>query len=299
MQMDRLEDLEAFLAVVEKGSLTAASRHLRRSLQSVSRSLAALERGVGVELVRRTTRQSSLTEAGRAFYNRVKPALTEINDAKLEVADARTQPSGLLRIGAPILFAPAYVVPTINAFMERYPGIEIELKASDRMVNLLEDGLDIAVRIREMADSGLKAKRLGDLRVVAFGSPAYFSKHGCPKHPDDLTRHQCVLRQVQSTTESWTFQVSGRRKSIRVQGRFRTDSTAATHTAVAAGLGISLTPLWQIRELVDEGIVEVILEDFEDSKIPIHAVWPSSKIPPTKTRLFVDMLAARLKQACL
>jgi DNA-binding transcriptional LysR family regulator len=132
MKMDRLDDLEAFLAIVDKGSLTAAARHLRRSLQSVSRSLASLERSVGVELVRRTTRQSNVTEAGRAFYNHVKPALTDIKGARLEAADARTEPSGLLRIGAPVLFAPAYVVPTINAFLERYPGVEVELKVSDR-----------------------------------------------------------------------------------------------------------------------------------------------------------------------
>jgi DNA-binding transcriptional LysR family regulator len=296
MEMDRLGDLEAFLAVVEKGSLTAAACHLHRSLQAVSRSLASLERSVGVELVRRTTRQSSVTEAGRTLYARVKPALTEINDAKLALADARSQPSGLLRISAPMLFAPAFVVPTIHAFLERYPATEVELKASDQMVDLLKDGLDVALRIRVMAASGLKTRRLGDLRVVAFGSPDYFSKHGLPTHPDDLPKHQCVLRQAGSSTETWTFRVGGRRKLVQVDGRFRTDSAAATHAAVVAGLGISLTPLWQIRSLVDVGAAQIILEDFEDSKVPIHAIWPSSKVPSPKTRLFVDMLAARLKQ---
>jgi DNA-binding transcriptional LysR family regulator len=237
-----------------------------------------------------------VTEAGRVFCSRIKPALTEINDAKLEASNACTEPSGVLRIGAPALFAPAYVVPAINAFMARYPGIDVELKVSDRMVDLLEEGLDLAVRIREMTDSGLKARRLGGLRVVAFGSSAYFAKHGRPKHPDDLTRHQCVLRQAQSSTESWVFRVGGRRKAVRVHGRFRSDSAAAAHVAVAGGLGIGLTPLWQIRRLVDDGTVQVILEAFEDAKIPIHVVWASSKMRSIKTRLFVDVLAARLKQ---
>ena len=294
--MDRLDDIEAFLAIAEKGSQTAAARHLRRSLQSINRSLGTLERSVGVELVRRTTRHSYLTEAGRAFHDRVKPALAEITEARLEAANARNEPTGLLRIGAPVLFAPVYVVPTIAAFMERYPGIEIELKVSDRMVDLLEEGLDLAVRIREMPDSSLKARRLGELRVVVFGSPAYFSRHGRPEHPDDLSRHQCVLRQAGGTSETWMFRVGGRRKAVRVHGRFGSDSAAATHAAVANGLGIGLTPLWQIRDLIDEGVVEVILEDFEDRKIPIHAVWPSAKIPLAKTRLFIDELAARLKR---
>lgn len=294
--MDRLDDLEAFVAIAEKGSQTAAARYLRRSLQSVNRSLAALERSVGAELVRRTTRHSQLTETGRAFHDRVKPALVEINDARLAAAEARSEPTGLLRIAAPVLFAPTYVVPAITAFMARHPGIEIELKVSDRMVDLLDDGLDLAVRIREMPDSGLKARRLGDLRVVAFGSPAYFARHGRPQHPDELARHECVLRHAEGRNETWSFRVGGRRKAVRVHGRFGSDSAAATHAAVAGELGIGLTPLWQIRSLVDAGTVDVILEEFEDTKIPIYAVWPSGRLPLAKSRLFVDELAARLKR---
>lgn len=292
--MDRLADLEAFLAVVENGTQAAAARRLRRSLQSISRSLATLERSMGVELVRRTTRQSNVTEVGRAFYNRIKPALSEIGDARLEAADAAAEPAGLLRIGAPILFAPTFVVPAISAFVERYPGIEVELKVSDRMVDLLEEGLDLAVRIRQMADSSLKARRLGQLRAVVFGSPTYFSRHGRPQHPDELTRHQCVLRQAKG--ETWTFRADGQRMAVGVHGRFRTNGAAATIAAVANGLGIGYAPLWQIRSLVDAGAVEVILEDFEDTKIPIHAVWPASKVPSAKTRLFVEELAVRLKR---
>lgn len=294
--MDRLEDIEAFLAIVEKGSQAAAARHLNRSLQSVGRSLAAIEQGVGVELVRRTTRWSRPTEPGLAFYNRVKPAFAEIYEARLEAASRRTEPSGLIRIGAPVQFAPAYVVPAICAFMERHPQVEVELKVSDRQVDLFEEGLDLAVRIREMADSELKRRKLGDLRIVAFGSPGYFAAHGRPAHPDDLPAHQCVLRTTDSDTEAWPFRINGRRRSVRVSGRFRTDSTAATHAAVARGLGIGQTPLWQIRDLVERGEVEVVLEAFEADRIPVQAVWPPARIPLPTTRLFADMLAAHLKR---
>lgn len=294
--MDRMDDLEAFLAIVERGSQAAAARHLRRSLQSIGRSLAALEQGMGVELVRRTTRWSNPTEAGLAFYHRVKPAFTEIREAKLEAASSRTEPSGLLRIGAPALFAPAYVAPAICDFMQRHPQIEVELKASDRPVDLLEEGLDLAVRIRDLPDSELRARRLGSLRIVAFGAPAYFAEHGRPGHPDDLGRHECILRTTDGDSGLWPFRITGRRRTVRVGGRFRTDSTTSMHAVVARGLGIGQAPFWQIRDLVEQGAVEVILEGFEAARLPINAVWPPTKIPLAKTRLFVDVLATRLKR---
>ncbi len=296
--MDRMDDLAAFLAIMEKGGQTAAARHLRRSLQSVNRSLAALERSVGVQLISRTTRQSSPTEAGIAFYRRVKPALMEINDARLEAASRRADASGLLRIGAPVLFAPAYVAPVVCDFLKRNPQIEIELKVSDRQVDLVEQGLDLAVRIRQLPDSGLKARRIGELRVVVFGAPAYFARHGRPRHPDELAQHHCVVRITDDPdTERWPFRAGGRQKAVRVRGRFRTDSVAAAHAAVAGGLGIGLAPLWQIRGLVDDGVVEFILEDFETARIPIHVVWPPTRMPPARTRLFMEFLAERLKRA--
>jgi len=294
--MDRMDDLAAFLAVVEKGSQAAAARHLRRSLQSIGRSLAALERGLGVELVRRTTRWSNPTEAGLAFYHRVRPAFMEIREARLETASRRTEPSGLLKIGAPTLFAPVFVAPAICDFMERFPQIEVELKTSDRQADLLVEGLDLAVRVRDMPDSDLKARRLGGLRIVVFGAPAYFAEHGRPGHPDDLGRHQCVLRTTDGDAGAWPFRIGGRRRDVRVGGRFRTDSTAAMHAVAARGLGIGRAPFWQIRDLVEQNVVEVVLERFEAARLPVHAVWPPTKIPPAKTRLFVDILAARLRR---
>ena len=294
--MHRLGDLEAFLAIVERGSQTAAARQLRRSLQSINRSLLALERSIGVELVRRTTRKSSPTEAGRTFYNRVQPAFQEIAAARLDAANRRAEPSGLMRLGAPVLFAPAYVVPAISDFMRSYPRVEIELKTSDRNVDLLEEGLDLAVRIRHLPDSRLRAQRLGELRVVTYAAPAYLAEHGRPKQPADLRQHACVLRTSDGELETWPFRVAGRQRSIRVRGRLRTDGTAAAHVAVARGLGIGRTPLWQIRDLVDRGAVELVLETFEPAKLPVYAVWPASKIAAERTRLFVALLASRLKR---
>ncbi|HZH11902.1 MAG TPA: LysR family transcriptional regulator [Microvirga sp.] len=293
--MERIDDLEAFLAVVDEGSLTAAGRRLGRSLQAISRSLAALEHSVGVELIQRTTRLSQPTEAGRAFYERVKPALQELNDARLEAASQHAEPSGLLRIGASVLFGPAHLVPVVARFMERHPQIRIELALSDRFVDLADDRLDMAVRIGHLPDSSLKARRLGELRRVFFGSPKYFDRYGRPQHPNDLSRHQCVIRSTDRQDDAWPILIDGKPGTVRVNGRFRADDTATTYAAVAQGLGIGFTPLWQIRDLVDRGVVELVLIPFEPPTVPIHAVWHGSKLTPAKTRLFIDFLARELE----
>jgi DNA-binding transcriptional LysR family regulator len=291
-----MEDIEAFLAVIEFGSQTAAARQLGCSLQSVNRSLAALERSVGVELVRRTTRQSFATEAGLAFYRRVKPAFAEISEARLEAANRRVEPTGLLRIAAPVLFGSTFVVPAIADFIARYPRVEVELKASDRPIDVVADGFDLAVRIRQLPDSSLKARRLGQLRTVVYGAPDYFARHGRPHHPDDLAGHRCVLRSTrEGETEAWRFQVGGRVKVVRVSGGFRTDSTFAVHAAACLGLGIGYGPFWQIRDRVDCGALEIVLQEFEAPRIPIQAVLSPSGKPPAKTRLFADLLAERLR----
>jgi DNA-binding transcriptional LysR family regulator len=299
VSVDRMDDLEAFLAIVEKGSQTAAAKYLRRSLQSIGRSLAALERSVGSELVRRSTRRSQPTEAGLALYHRLKPALLEINDAKREVASKRAEPFGVLRIAAPVRFASAFVVPVICDFMQRYGQISVELKTSDRKVNLQEEDVDLAIRIRDLPDSGLRARRLAELRIVVFGAPAYLERHGRPRHPTELERHQCVVRNADPDGAKWPFRIDGKREMVRVTGRFATDDAHAVHDAVAGGLGLGLAPAWQIQHLLDQGAVEIILEDFESAKLPVFAVSPSTKLPLAKTRLFVDMLATRLKRARL
>jgi DNA-binding transcriptional LysR family regulator len=288
-----MDDLETFLAVIETGSQTAAARRLGRSLQAVNRSLLALERSVGVELVRRTTRKSFATEAGLAFYQRVKPALAEIAEARLEAADRRAEPSGLLRIAAPMQFGATYVAPVIADFIARYPRIRADLRGSDRPVDVVGGQFDLAIRIRELPDSSLKARRLGQLRTVAYAAPAYLEHHGRPRHPDDLVRHACILHGA-SETEAWRFSVAGRARMVTVSGAFRTDNTAASHAAACRGLGIGYGPFWQIIDLVDRAALQIVLDKFEAPKMPIYAVFPPSAMAPAKTRLFTEMLAERL-----
>jgi DNA-binding transcriptional LysR family regulator len=295
MAMDRIEDLQAFVAVVEKGSLTAAARQLGRSLQSVSRSLAALERGIGVELVRRTTRRSTPTEAGLAFHRRLSAALAEVEAATLEASNRGLQVTGLLRITSSTAFAPLYVVPAVRAFLEAHPKLDVELDLSDRYVDLIGEGFDLAIRIGELPDSNLTAKHLANLRRVVFAAPSYLAKHARPRRPEDLVHHECIVRTVARDGNAWPFIVDGRRKVVKVAGRFRTSGALAANEAVAQGIGIGNAPLWQVRALVDRGDVELILTRFEPSPVPIHAVWTATPVLPAKVRMFIEFLAARLK----
>ncbi|MDQ6211805.1 LysR family transcriptional regulator [Achromobacter insolitus] len=293
--MSRLEDLEAFIHIAETGSLTKAARVLNRSLQAVSRSLAALEQDVGVQLVHRSTRHCALSEAGETFFLRVKPAVAEIGEARLEVADRRMAPSGLLRVGAPILFGPDFLVPVIAQYMQAYPQVEVDLQLTDSFTDLFSAGLDLVVRIADLPDSGLQGRRLGTLRRVVFGARSYFEQHGRPSHPSELRQHACIVRTVDQHPGQWVFQIDGKRRAVGVRGPFRTNTMAAIYRAVSAGLGIGYSPLWQIKHLLDAGQVETILEDFEPKPVPIHALWQENRLPPAKVRAFVDHLVERLR----
>lgn len=293
--MERLEDLRALVAAVEGGSLTAAARSLGRSLQAVSRSLASLERELGVELLRRTTRRSAPTDAGLDYYRRVRLALAELDDARREVTRDRREPRGVLRIGASSLFGPGYLVPALSAFTARHPQLEVELQVSDAFAELVASRLDLVVRVGRLPDSRLHARRLAELRQVFFAAPAYLAQRGRPRHPSELGGHACVVWTGARHGAAWPFRAGDEERSVEVSGRFRTNSPAAMIEAVAQGLGVGLAALWQVRHLLARGAVELLLVDFEPPGQPVHAVWPASRVTPAATRLFVQFLAERLR----
>jgi DNA-binding transcriptional LysR family regulator len=294
--MNRIEDYQAFAAIVEKQSLTTAARHLRRSLQSVSRSLAALERDIGVELIRRTTRRLSPTDAGLAFYRRLSAALAEIEAARLETSNRRAEATGLLRIAGSTVFSPHYVVPALTEFLAAHPRVEVELELSDGYVDLIGEGYDLAIRIGELPDSTLKSKLLATSRRVVFAAPSYFAKYGRPQSPEDLLRHQCIVRTAARDANAWPFKVNGRLKTVKVAGRLRTSGALAANEGAVQGLGIANAPLWQVRSFVDRGDVELILTGFEPPPTTIHAVWPATRLLPARTQFFIEFLAKRLQK---
>jgi DNA-binding transcriptional LysR family regulator len=292
--MATLEQYRAFVATIETGSLTAAAQQLKCSLQTVSRSLISLEAELGVELVRRTTRRLHVTAAGIDFYERIKAALRDINEARSEAMRGTSEIFGLFRVGASVQFAPRYVVPSTTAFMERYPNVEIDLVLSDAIVDLLEHKLDMVVRIGEPNTSSLKSRLLAKLRRVVVAAPRYLARHGSPSTPSDLKLHSCVVRTFGPEGDLWPLTDNGSVVRVPVRGNFRCNDAAAANAAVLQGAGIGLAPLWQVRSEIDQGLLELVLPDNEPPSVPVFALWLENSATPTRTRAFVDMLRQRI-----
>ena len=292
--MSSIEDYQAFVAVVERGSLTAAARQLGRSLQAVSRALSQLEHDIGVALIRRTTRRLRLTDAGRGFYRRIKAILADLSAARTEAAEHASAITGSLRVGGAGRFAPRYLVPAMVAFQRRHPGVSIELALSEDYVDLIAQNIDLSVRIGALDDSSLRVRRLGAARQVTYAAPAYLIERGRPQVPSDLARHECVVRTTARDASAWTYMRDGKEETVHVRGRFAASAAVACDEAVVLGFGIGLGQLWQVRHLLDQGRVELILTEYELPPVPVSLIWPASTALPARARLLTDFLAARL-----
>lgn len=287
--MNELDDYRVFVTIVDAGSLTAAARAHGRSLQSVSRMLARLEQDLGTQLVRRTTRTLQATPAGIAFAERLRPALADIDGARAEARSEALHAAGSLRIGAPALLAASHLAPMTVRFMHRWPELNVELVLGDRHADLLKEKLDLAVRVGELADSTLRARPLARLRRVFFASPDWLRRHGHPATPQELAALPCVVRTIGPERGRWPFQDNGTARRVAVAGTFRANDAAACNEAVAQGLGAGMAALWQVRRLLDEGRVQLILQGFEPPPQPVQAVWHGTL--PAGARLLVDHLA--------
>lgn len=285
------EDYAVLLAVAEHGSLTAAAAVLGRSLQSVSRSLAAMERELNVSLFNRTTRRVYPTLACLSFLERIRPAVQEIAAAREALVDQAQQLSGAIRLAAPTWFGTQYAVPAVAEFMRLHGGVSIELVLSERHVDLAGEAIDVSLRLGALPSSDLKAKRIGALRRVIFGAPSYFAARGHPQTPGDLAHHECLLRKS-ADEEAWLFGPDG--ETVRVKGRFRSSHAQACNLAAAAGLGVARAPLWQVRDYVRDGSIELVLTAFEPEAAPVHLVWPGGRSLPKRVRALVDFLAERI-----
>jgi len=293
----RLQDYEAFVAIVDTGNLTRAAARLRRSLQSVSRSLAALEAQVGVILIRRTTRRAQPTEAGVTFHRRVSVALREVALAESEISETSETLRGTLRIAGSAVFVGGYVVPAIRDFSLQHPSVKFDLRISEEFADPVRTGVDLMIRIGQLPPSPMKSRKIASLRRVAIASPSYVAQRGRPETPADLARHACIIRTSAQDARAWTFHApDGTAHRVAVQGVFEADNAYVTMYAALAGMGIAVMPFYYVREAITTGRAEVVLDDFTLSPIPAHAVWPSAARAPARVRRFVDLLAKRLKK---
>lgn len=293
--MDRLAAMQTFVRVAEAGSFSAAARQLGVGQPAISKTISLLEESLGARLIVRTTRKASLTEDGRRFLDAARHAIDAADAAERVVTARAAAPSGVLRIAASVAFARLQIVPRLPAFLARCPGVDIDLVLSDRFVDLVEEGIDIAIRIGELRDPGLVARRIGQMARITVATPAYWDRRGRPQHPSDLARHDCVLFTGLSTGDVWQFEGPEGPIDVKVKGRVRASTSDAMREAVLEGLGVGVTPYWMWRDEASAGDVERVLIDYEPTRRPIQAVFPERKLVSSKVRAFVDFLAEEFR----
>jgi DNA-binding transcriptional LysR family regulator len=290
--MDLLSGMRLFARVVETGGFTAVARESGASQPTISRTIAALEAHLGVRLLNRSSRAVTLTDDGRHFYERARGALEAVAEAESSVGPRRGEPSGLLRLGTPVAFGRLHVAPRIPAFLERHPQVAVEVAMNDAFVDLVGEGLDLAIRVGDLVDPSLIARRIGIARRVTVASAAYLDRYGVPSTPADLTGHDCVIYTRLATGHRWHFESRDGPVQVDVQGRFRADNSEAVREAVIGGAGIAVMPVWLFQDEIERGSVRIVLERFEPTRLPIHAVYPSRRLLAAKVRAMVDFIAA-------
>ncbi|MSQ89639.1 MAG: LysR family transcriptional regulator [Betaproteobacteria bacterium] len=288
---DSLYEMSVFSKVVAAGSLSAAARDLGISTAVVSRRLAALEARLGVRLVNRTTRRLALTDEGAGYHEACTRILGEIEDADAAAAARRVEPQGLLKVALPASFGLKHIAPLIPPFTARFPKIELALSLSDRVVNVIEEGYDLAIRIGELGDSSLAARKLAPNRRVVCASPRYLETRPALRQPDDLLHHNCL-----TTTDlqmTWEYQgPDGKRGTVRVAGHYACDNWEVLREWALAGLGVALKSTWDVRRHLADGTLVSLLPGYDfSSEVAIYAIYPHRRHLPAKTRVFIDYLS--------
>jgi DNA-binding transcriptional LysR family regulator len=297
--MDRVESMSILLEVVEAGSLSAAGRRLGMPLATVSRKVSELETHLGTRLFNRSSRQLMLTDAGRSYVAACKHILDDIGEAERAASGEYSAPKGDLIITAPIVFGRLHVLPIAMEFLKAYPEINIRIVLADRVVDLLEDHVDLAVRIGELPDSSLVATRVGSIRRVACGSPGYFAERGTPQSPAELGTHDCVAFEGLTSPVTWTFTIGRSDASVAIHSRLIVNTAEAAIDAAIAGVGITRVLSYQIATAVRAGALLVALQEFEPAPWPVSLIYPGQRLLPLRLRAFLDFAAPRLKAGLL
>lgn len=296
--MNNLAAMQVFVSVVDTGGLSAAGRAMGLAPSSVSRRICELEDMLGVKLLHRTTRKLSLTEAGETYYERCKDIVSSVDEANLAVTAKRAGPSGVLRLTVPASVAKRHIVPAVAAFQKQFSAVQIVMLVTDRIADIVSEGLDLALRIGPLEDSSLIARKVGEARRLVCASPVYLDSAGEPKHPRDLVDLACVTSRTHAGTNVWRFRRGDERVEVRATGAFFADDGETLVAAACAGLGIVLLPEWLVgAERGDGKLVEVLSEYTPEPAITaLYAIYPAGPYVPPKVRAFVDFLADRFSR---
>lgn len=292
--MDKFRAMSTFVQIADAGSLTAAAWASGASLPAVVRLLAAYEAHLGVRLFNRTTRRISLTEDGRRHLESCRHLLSAVDDAEVELKNNATEPTGHLTITAPVLFGQMHVAPIVTRFVQQHRQMRCRVMLMDRVVNLLEEGVDLGIRIAHLDDSSLVALPLGEIRRVVVASPAFLREQGVPAHPNELLKANCVRLVGHSPT--WgSFRDGGKTLKLSVSGNLEFNHIAPAVQACASGAGFGQFLSYQVAPLLKTGELQTVLETFEDAPRPIHVVYPHARLLPARTRAFIDFIRQELK----
>lgn len=291
--MDRFDAMAVFVAVCEAGSLSAAARRLGQPLATVSRKLAQLEARLKTRLIARSTRRLALTDAGRDYLDASRLILERVDEAERAAGGAYASPRGQLVISAPVVFGRLHLLPVIVDFLREFPEVDVRLIQADRVVNLLEEHVDLALRIGELADSGLVATRVGEIRRVCCASPAYLSACGRPATPADLAQHACISFEGLMAANRWVFP-SG---PVDLHSRLTVTTAEAAIDAALMGLGVARVLSYQVAQAVSAGTLERLLPEYEPAAVPVSLIYPGQGRLPMKCRAFLDVAGGRLRES--
>ncbi len=294
--MDRFIEMEAFNAVVDSGSFVKAADSLNTSKAAISRYVSDLETRLGVRLLHRTTRKLSLTDEGQVFFLRSKELLSELNNAELEITSRNVIASGLIRINTPVTFGIKHLSPLWGQFLDRYPEIKLDITLADRIVDLVEEGYDVAIRIASLPNSTLISKKLSSTRLILCASPVYLEKNGIPQHPHELTDHSIIAYSHFSTKDEWYFDGPEGQVSVKTNPRLHSNNGDTCRAVALEGLGIILQPSFLISEDIQSGALIELMPQYKSIELGIYAIYASRKHLAPKIRVLIDFLAENLKK---
>ena len=294
--MDRFTVMETFICVVETGSFSAAARRLNVGQPAVSKSIAQLEDRLGVRLILRSTRGLTPTDAGQQYYERAKRSVEEANEAELLARGTGKGLSGKLRVSAAVTFARLHVIPRLNTFLSAHPDLQIDVRLDDRNIDLVEQGIDVALRMGTLPDSSMTARHLAQTRRYALATPAYLLAHDIPRTPAELARHEIVVYSPTGGNTAWNFQRGDTATSVVVTGRVQVSAAEGVRAAVLADMGIAIASEWMFASEIRNGDVQIVLGDWTLPPIDLWALFPTGRMVSAKARAFADFVEAVLKE---
>lgn len=293
--MDQFRLMKIYVAVADEHGFAAAARRLSMSPPAVTRAIAQLEDHLGIQLLQRSTRYVRATEAGLVYLENSRRILEDLEAANAEATGLRVRPTGLLSITAPVLFGQMFVMPTIIKYLREHPDITVNAVFLDRVVNMLEEGLDVAIRIGHLSDSAAMARKVGSVRIILCASPGYLAEHGIPKSPEDLKQHRLISSRSLNPVPEWRFQKNGKSKAFKIEPRLTVTSNGGAIEAALADFGIVRLISYQAAPYLQDGSLKTVLSEFEPPAMPVHLLHREGRLPSARVRGFIDILSSDLR----